>query len=389
VLVRWQFAARATDSLRGDFIMPIPISRSQRDAAGRKNRPGPRGFTLIELLVVIAIIGLLIALLLPAVQSAREAGRRMQCANNLKQIGLALHNYHGSKLCFPPGYVDGNTVAASDATHDVGPGWGWASYILPYLDETNTWSQINFSVAVGTGTNTTVSQQALPMYQCPSDPLQQAFGVWNWNNNFSSTICTVAHANYVGCNGWVECLANAGGLYVPDPTNLGAEDNDAGPTGSAQPTGLAGDGLFYRNSHNTFKNVKDGLSRTIIVGERSSDHSPSTWTGAVAGGACPAWMASTDPPYTAPTNPPQIEYAQADYGEALVLGHGNATHVPCADFPIYDPDTMYSMHAGRGCNFLMGDGSVTFLTQEIDGYVYQHLCTIAGGEIDDGLGNQD
>jgi prepilin-type N-terminal cleavage/methylation domain-containing protein/prepilin-type processing-associated H-X9-DG protein len=365
------------------------ISRRKSSAAARPVLPRARGFTLIELLVVIAIIGLLVALLLPAVQGARESARRAQCSNNLKQIGLALHNYHNGKLCFPPGYVDGNTVAASNATFDVGPSWGWAAYILPYLDETNTWSQINFRVAVGTGTNTTVSQQALPMYQCPSDPLQQAFGVLNWNNNFSSTICTVAHANYVGCNGWVECLANAGGLYLPQDPVYGdggdAEDGDAGPAGAASPTGLAGDGLFYRNSHNTFKNVTDGLSRTIIVGERSSDHSPSTWTGAVAGGACPAWMASPNiAPYSAPPGP---AYDNADYGEALVLGHGNATHVPCADAPWFDPDTFYSMHAGRGCNFLMGDGSVTFLTQDIDGYVYQHLCTIAGGEIDDGLGD--
>jgi prepilin-type N-terminal cleavage/methylation domain-containing protein/prepilin-type processing-associated H-X9-DG protein len=374
------------------FISRESISSRKSAAAARKGPPASRGFTLIELLVVIAIIGLLVALLLPAVQGAREAARRAQCSNNLKQIGLALHNYHNGKLCFPPGYVDGNTVAASNAMSDVGPGWGWAAYILPYLDETNTWSQINFSVAVGTGTNTTISQQALPLYQCPSDPLQQAFGVWNQNNNFSSTLCTVAHANYVGCNGWVECLANAGGLYLPNDPVYGdggnAEDNDAGTTGAAEPTGLAGDGLFYRNSHNTFKNVTDGLSRTIIVGERSSDHSPSTWTGAVAGGACPAWMAGTDPPYTAPANPPQLEYVQADWGEALVLGHGNNTHVPCADAPWFDPDSFYSTHTGRGCNFLMGDGSVIFLTQEIDGYVYQHLCTIAAGEIDDGLGDQ-
>ena len=359
--------------------------------AGRKVSPGTRGFTLIELLVVIAIIGLLVALLLPAVQGARESARRAQCSNNLKQIGLALHNYHNGKLCYPPGYVDGNTNSTSTPDNDVGPSWGWASYLLPYLEEENVYSQINFSVAVGTGTNTTVSQQALPLYQCPSDPLQQAFGVWNWNNNFSSTICTVAHANYVGCNGWVECLANAGGLYLPNDPTYGdggsAEDNDAGPTGSAEPTGLAGDGLFYRNSRNTFKNVTDGLSRTIIVGERSSDHSPSTWTGAVAGGACPAWMASPGvAPYSAPPGP---AYDNADYGEALVLGHGNATHVPCADAPWFDPDTMYSMHAGRGVNFLFGDGSVTFLTQDIDPYTYQHLCTIAGGEIDNGLGDQD
>ena len=95
------------------------------------------------------------------------------------------------------------------------------------------------------------------------------------------------------------------------------------------------------------------------------------------GAQCPAWMAGQTP-YSAPPGP---AYDNADFGEALVLAHGNATHVPSADFPIYDPDTFYSMHSGRGANFLFGDGSVHFLTSSIDPNTYQWLCTIAGGEI--------
>jgi prepilin-type N-terminal cleavage/methylation domain-containing protein/prepilin-type processing-associated H-X9-DG protein len=350
---------------------------SQNDVEKRSGPPGARGFTLIELLVVIAIVGLLIALLLPA--------RRTQCSNNLKQVGLGLQNYHSARRCYPPGYVDGNTVSTSTAQYDVGPSWGWASYLLPFVEEENLYNQINFSVAVGTGNNTTLSQQAVTIYQCPTDPLQQAFGVYDPTQTF--VLCTVAHGNYIGCNGWVECFSNAGGNYQPgnDPGQA-AEDNDEDNNANGvatMGTGLLGDGLFYRNSRNTAAKVTDGLSKTIVVGERSSDHSPSTWTGAVAGGQTPAWMAGQAPPYSPPPGP---AYDNADFGEALVLGHGNETHVPCADVPYWDPDTFYSMHAGKGANFLFGDGSIQFLTQEIDPYIYQRLCTIAGGEITEGFG---
>jgi prepilin-type N-terminal cleavage/methylation domain-containing protein/prepilin-type processing-associated H-X9-DG protein len=331
--------------------------RTKRDVAA---------FTLIELLVVIAIIAVLVGLLLPAVQKVREAAARMKCSNNLKQIGLALHNYHDANNRFPAGYVDGNMNSSSTPDKDVGPGWCWAALLLPYVEQGNVYNQINFSQPIGSGVNAAVSQQVLAVYQCPSDSLQQTIPIYD--STFSTPFAMVAHSNYVGCNGWEECFYNAGG-----------NAQGAGADGLSGALGSGGNGLFFRNSKNNVASVTDGMSNTIFVGERSGNHSPSTWTGAVTGGRCPAWMASQPPtPYSPP---PGAAYDNADFAEALVLAHGNATHVPSANFPIFDADTFYSTHTGQGANFLFGDGSVHFLTNSIDGNTFQYLCTIAGGEL--------
>src|SRR5262249_6665825 len=127
-----------------------------------------RAFTLIELLVVIAVIATLIGLLLPAVQSAREAARRAQCVNNLKQIGLALLNYEGTLQTFPPGYVSNFDAQGND----TGPGWGWAAMLLPQFEQTPLFNSINFNLAIEHPGNLTSRLPVVDNFLCPSDTVQ-------------------------------------------------------------------------------------------------------------------------------------------------------------------------------------------------------------------------
>src|SRR5438128_6323876 len=124
-------------------------------------------FTLIELLVVIAIIGVLIALFLPAVQKAREAANRAQCQNNLHQIGLALHSYHGDYGSFPPGYRWKARVP--DLPTQTDPGWSWAAFLLPYLEQDNLRQQINLKCSVADPSSDAVRTTVLPVFVCPTD----------------------------------------------------------------------------------------------------------------------------------------------------------------------------------------------------------------------------
>jgi prepilin-type N-terminal cleavage/methylation domain-containing protein/prepilin-type processing-associated H-X9-DG protein len=303
-----------------------------------------RGFTLIELLVVIAIIGVLIALLLPAVQKVRESANRLQCKNNLKQIGIALHAYHDRLKGLPVGYFSNlSGPAGQDANgnccyNEIGPGWGWAAYLLDDLEQGNLRRQIRFDLKITDPLNAAIRETSLPIFTCPSEVESGPIMVVDANGN---PICNVGRSSYTAMNGVL------------------------GVTGDA----FDNNGVFLRNRRIRFADIIDGLSNTLFVGERASNMSRATWTGGVTGAVVPAQR------YPDPAD----QLANAEACAALVLSHGSRSHIP-NDQLVFDADAVSSYHTA-GVNFLFGDGSVHSISNGIDGLMYEALLTRAGGEV--------
>ena len=317
-----------------------------RSIQSRPRRRPLHGFTLVELLVVITIIGILIALLLPAVQAAREAARRMKCANNFRQVGIALHNYHDSRGCFPPGMFC-PTHYDQFNNYPNAPGfWSWSAYLLPYIEQQAIYDMIDFSSPDyfgGSGSAMNPTRQANGMfidaYTCPSDPQQ---------------------------NQWV--FSASAGSVGPDPDEDSAIADMCAVADTGQFWSTAGrqapldypayvDGIFGANVGCKIGEITDGTSCTLAIGEVTGkgpgSHRGHFWSG------CNVLEAHEG--INGPRTVPGGVYGGTQTDSKIALYYTGFA----------------SLHPG-GCHFTIADGSVSFVSQNIAQSVLFALVTRAG-----------
>lgn len=340
-------------------------------------KQAPRGFTLVELLVVIAIIGILVALLLPAVQAAREAARRTKCINNLKNISLACLNYESAKKALPPGTTN-STVATRS-------GLGWQVQILPYIEDAQVSEEAmakyrvagNDDAYSGTGMDA-LNALKLAMYLCPSDG-----EIANLNDKFDGTTKNRRGMSYAGVMGSYnsrtgQCPASrTSGMYCVTSSTLSGANNY--------------DGLLIQGWPVTLKKCTDGLSKTLMLGER--------WYQARAWMIGSYWSGTPQPvpPTGQPPDGPQpnnlffncknltakvpINY---DLSIASYQLHDNATDRPIvpstSSKTLSLNDLPFASFHTSGANFANGDGSCRFISNDIDTTLYLALGSRNGDE---------
>lgn len=327
----------------------------------RPTRRNSRGFTLIELLVVIAIIAILVALLLPAVQQAREAARRTQCKNNLKQIALAVHNYHDTADMFPPGYI---AAPPNQSTRSL------YTMILPYIEQANLYQQIDSSIpmfngptgydAVRQAQNVALAATVIPAFLCPSSigPTTDdyLYPAGAFGGGFPAANCTWkgGRTDYGGTSGIRGTFANL------------AYNNNAGADreGVFVAAGVGG-------GTSKMRDLTDGTSNTFLMGERTGGVKIFYKSTAAVG--LPAILGQTN---------------GGSWSDALVfenwlqgsLYDGTGNGGPCAMCTNMRGNGFHSFHTG-GCQFAMCDGSVRFVSENISQAIFAALVTRKKGEI--------
>lgn len=329
-------------------------------------RSASRGFTLVELLVVIAVIGVLVGLLLPAVQAAREAARRMQCLNNLKQMGLALQAYHATHNTFPPGiisrlanpnwtYQTGNT---NSFPQELGPGWSLFAFLLPYEEQGSLYDTIRLDLPIAAPENDQARRTSVPLYICPSDTRSRLINVTTCGSppsagNTPVFITDAAMCSYVGSLGGGNSTNPNYGAYEYQPFN----------------------GVFHRNSRIGVSDITDGTSHTIGIGERQSRFVESSWVGVVPG-QNPVYNQSTPPRpnFNPPSDPPCFNW-RPPITAVLVHARSGSPNSPTGS-----PASFHGPHPA-GCNFLLMDGSTKVIVDDIGLPVFRALCTRNGGEV--------
>ena len=321
----------------------------------KSHKQQTQGFTLIELLVVIAIIGVLVALLLPAVQQAREAARRTQCKNNLKQLGLAMHNYLDNYKMFPSSFTAPKTTGFQTRVSKAVSGWGWGTMLLPYVDQGALFDQLDFTVRniVPTSQNGILGGTPLSIFRCASDTGPAV------NSDCASSGTNVNNCGELATSNYLVCFGSLSGLqtvkFTGDPSTYYRQYTlDRGVDGNR--------GVFGADSSTQASHITDGLSNTIMIGETLKGLGRNGVT--YRGGIWIGWPSTAG-----------YEAVPGIMQQALNGG---------ANFRIMGTDqhAFSSNHAG-GAQFALGDGSVHFISENIDGTTLERLADRDDGNVID------
>lgn len=307
-----------------------------------------RGFTLIELLVVVATVGILLGLLLPAVQQARESARRTQSLTNLRQIGLAIHGYHDVNRSLPPGFRSTTTGTwsggANDPVPETGPGWSFFAFLLPHLEETVLHNSIRFDRPITDPLNKAARETIVPVFVDPGDTTPRLIDVTDSgaspaDSTVPTVICQAAVCSYAGCLGTLP--------YESQPFT----------------------GVFHRNSRIRFAEITDGLSNTIGLGERMSRHARSSWVGVVPGQEL----------VYAPESPRYIATLPSSNWRPAITAV--LVHVRSSAPSLQGSPGGFIGPYRAGTQFLNMDGSCRLVSDTTPADVFRALCTRAGGEV--------